>query len=99
MAVRSGPITGHLGAGGLTIDWARKPRSGLSYEAVLGFVDHDQHLTSGTISAPEPWPGHAHLDHEAGSILAIATYQHTGTTKEGRVDDTSVYWSAHRVSS
>jgi hypothetical protein len=99
MPIRSGPITGRLSHGQLHLDWAGNPKSGLTYHAVMSYVDHDDPLTSGTIAAPAPWPGNAHLGSEAGAALAIATYKHTATLKSGRVDATSVYWTAHRVGS
>jgi hypothetical protein len=97
MPIRSGPITGTLHGGRLHLEWAGQPRSGLHFDAVLAYVDHDDPLTSGTIAAPAPWPGSASVGSQAGAALAIATYHHTVTLKSGRTDATSVYWTAHKV--
>ena len=83
MPIRSGPITGTLHRGPLHLEWAGHPKSGLHFSAVMSYVDHEDPLTSGTITAPAPWPGTARIGSQAGAALAIATYHHTTTLKSG----------------
>jgi len=93
LAVRTVPITGTLQKGRLSLDVAGGKLAGVPFRAFLTRLNEEKPLTSGRLAVAAPFAGGARV--KGGH--ATATHQAQSRDKGGVLEQTSSYWTAHRV--
>lgn len=91
MAIRRVPISGTLRGGRLTLHGSRGALKGVPFRAFLTRVDSQKPVTSGRLAIPPPFPEAAQV--RGGHATSSLQTQSGSETRE----QTSSYWTAHRV--
>lgn len=93
LAIRRVPITGTLRNGRLSLAVAGGKLAGVPFRASLTRLKEEKPLTSGRLAVAAPFAGGAQVK-DGG---ATATHQAQSRDKGGVLEQTSSYWTAHRV--
>jgi hypothetical protein len=96
LAVHSGPISGRLANGQLSLAWSGAEPAPIPVGILLDTVAEDHLLATERMPMVAPLDATATVKRRVGRWHAVAT-NHTSTTNDGVEDESTVAWSARRV--